>query len=320
MKSHNLIKGLSRVNQVIASSRLTLPIATVPNIIGTGHYSLVPKVPNNSPSSPFGYTVRYYTKKVTSTLDSKDIEMTTLFPDNEEDFQIFKGIITSEGVVFTSSWINEYFGIAALREHCADFETQIRLLAKKGWKIDFVSEQDLLDYRQGKSPVQIALDNFFSKRENSDTLRIAYKKITSKASIGLGYYKFTDKSSGKFLGGGALVPLEEATEGDSVKKVDIALHILYTKQGFGTICLDKLLNAAFKEHKIKQVIGSSIIQHLGTPTLCAKYGMIMENIGNKKYYFIDDEMWKTNRGKSVIIDSAADQYFSKKNENGYSGR
>ena len=68
------------------------------------------------------------------------------------------------------------------------------------------------------------------------------------------------------------------------------------------------------------MVGSSIIQHLGTPTLCAKRGMIMENIGNKKYYFIDDEMWKTNRGKSVIIDSAADHYFSKKNENGDIGR
>jgi hypothetical protein len=312
MKGHNLIKGLSRVNRATASSRLTLPVANVPNI-GTRHYSLVP---NNNPSSPFGYTIRHYTKKATSRVDSKDIEMTALFPDNEEDFQIFKGTITNEGVVFTSSWIDEYFGITTLKEHCADFETQIKLLAKKGWKIDFVSEHDLLDYKQGKSPIQIALDNFFSKKENDDKLRIAYKKITSKASIGLGYYKFTDKSSGKFLGGGALIPIEEITESDSVKKVDIALHILYMKQGFGTACLNKLLNTAFKEHKVKQVIGSSVIQHLGTPTLCAKYGMIMENIGNKKYYFIDDEMWKTNTGKSVIVNSAADQYFSKKNENG----
>lgn len=84
--------------------------------------------------------------------------------------------------------------------------------------------------------------------------------------------------------------------------VDVALHILTPKQGIGSFCLNKLLTKAFEEHGVKQVWGSSIINHPGTPTLCAKHGMLIKNQDGMKYYFIDSDMWKTNKDKMSIMD------------------
>jgi metal transporter CNNM len=85
------------------------------------------------------------------------------------------------------------------------------------------------------------------------------------------------------IGGGALAPIS-----DDARKVDVALHILKPRQGIGSHCLERLLDIAFKEKGVEQVWGSSIIDHPGTPTLCAKHGMIIQNIDGMKYYFIGD--------------------------------
>lgn len=243
----------------------------------------------------------------------EEIDVITLKPGSEEDFQTFKQIITDEKVAFTSSWVDQYFGIKELREYCADYKSQLDSAVKKRpWAI--VDRQDLQDYKLGKSATQIALNKFFFDEQNDEKLREAYAKMTTEAESELGYYKFVEKSTGKFLGGGALAPLEKDQESGRVTKVDVALHILEPKKGIGTACLSKLLKSAFEEHQIKEVWGSSVIDHPGTPTLCASQGMIIQNVGGKKYYLITDQMYEVNKESTRLMNqsakSAADQFFS----------
>jgi hypothetical protein len=88
---------------------------------------------------------------------------------------------------------------------------------------------------------------------------------------------------------------------DDARKVDVALHILKPRQGIGSHCLERLLDIAFKEKGVEQVWGSSIIDHPGTPTLCAKHGMIIQNIDGMKYYFIDRRMREASEGKAEEV-------------------
>lgn len=234
-----------------------------------------------------------------SVIDVDNIKITTLLPNNYDHFETFGKIITNEHVVFTSSWIDKWFGIKHLRQKCDHTLTKLRLLDEGDSEIA-MPEEIVSAYKSGMSPSQIALNRFFATPSNKTKLRELYLEMTSHAGeTGLGYYKFEDDSQ-KLLGGGALAPI--SGEGSS-EKVDIALHILTPKQGIGSFCLNKLLTKAFEEHGVKQVWGSSIINHPGTPTLCAKHGMLMKNQDGKKYYFIDSDMWKTNKDKMSIMDN-----------------
>lgn len=226
------------------------------------------------------------------------IKVTTLLPDDNDHFKTFGRILTNESVVFTSSWIDKWFGIKALRQKCDHTETKFRLIAEGDSDIA-MPEEVMAEYKSGVSPAQIALNRFFSVPANKAKLREIYLEMTGRAKqTGLGYYKFED-SSEKLLGGGALAPI--SGDGDPLM-VDIALHILEAKKGIGSFCLNQLLTKAFEEHAVEQVWGSSIINHPGTPTLCAKHGMMIRNQGGVKYYFIDSDMWKTNKGKMSIMD------------------
>lgn len=138
-----------------------------------------------------------------------------------------------------------------------------------------------------------------------------YSAVTARARrTGLGYFKFENKD-GELVGGGALAPI---SEGEQVEKVDIALHILDQKKGIGSACLGILLEEAFTKHDVKEVWGSSIMDHRITPTLCARHGMIIDNDkkSGMKCYFIDRDMWAAARGKSEIVEkrpiSAATHY------------
>jgi hypothetical protein len=302
-------------------ANLTPPSSLLPSVINssTRKYSSIHQpfsrpFPGVKPITSRVEALRTYATTIPS-INPEDIETTVLMPDSEEDFQIFKSIITNKDVVFTSSWMDQYFGINNLKEFCSDFELKLKL-AKKGRSGVFVDQNELIDYNQGKSATQIALDSFFREEENDKQLRKVYAEMTKEAKSGFGYYKFTEKSTGKFLGGGALVPLEKDQYG-LVKKVDIALHILDPKKGFGTACLKLLLEDSFEKHKIEQVWGSSIIEHPKTPTLCSGHGMVIKDIGNKKYYLITRTMWEVNKESRQIMEtsrtSAADTLFTNKN-------
>jgi RimJ/RimL family protein N-acetyltransferase len=157
--------------------------------------------------------------------------------------------------------------------------------------------QEVLEaHRRGVSSTQIALDRFFTSEENKQKLREIYKEMTGRVeATGLGYYKFEDRAD-DLIGGGALAPIS-----DDARKVDVALHILKPRQGIGSHCLERLLDIAFKEKGVEQVWGSSIIDHPGTPTLCAKHGMIIQNIDGMKYYFIDRRMREASEGKAEEV-------------------
>lgn len=238
-----------------------------------------------------------------------DIKITPLRPHHYEDFETFKKIIINQNIVFTSSWIDKWFGINQLKKQC-DFMSKKIEMFKDGDREVILSEETIKAYEQGVSPTQIALNRFFNIEENKNKLREIYLEMTKKVEeTGLGYYKFEDQSL-DLLGGGALAPISE-----DATKVDIALHILKPKQGIGSNCLEKLLDIAFKERGVEQVWGSSIINHPGTPTLCAKHGMIIRNIGDMKYYFIDKQMRDATAGKTErIVDEnpiAASTHYGK---------
>ncbi len=262
-----------------------------------------------------GTSIRNFSHTKASEISYKtpieEIKITPLLPENPEHFEAFKKIITNEHIVFTSSWIDKWFGIKQLRQKCHNTELKLKMIDEGDDDISLPKE--VVDsYKQGMSPTQITLNRFFAKPENQKKLMEIYLKMGHHAAeTGLGYYKFEDKE-GNLMGGGALAPLSDEKP---VEKVDIALHILTPKQGSGTICLKKLLTKAFEEHEIKQVWGSSIINHPGTPTLCARHGMMIRNYEGMKYYFIDREMWEANKKKQSIMDdpeSAANYYDPKK--------
>ena len=232
-----------------------------------------------------------------SIIGADDIKITTLLPNNYDHFETFGQIITHENVVFTSSWIDKWFGLKTLRQKCDHTETKLKLISEGDSEIA-MPEEVMLAYKSGMSPAQIALNRFFTIPANKTKLREIYLEMTGRAEeTGLGYYKFEDASQ-KLLGGGALAPISRDGSSDMV---DVALHILTSKQGIGSFCLNKLLTKAFEERGVKQVWGSSIINHPGTPTLCAKHGMMIRNQDGMKYYFIDSDMWRTNKDKMNIM-------------------
>jgi hypothetical protein len=230
----------------------------------------------------------------------EEIRVTPLMPDSRGDFGVFKRIVTDERILFTSSWIDKWFGVKSLRQKCSHIEMKLKLVAE-GDTETILPEEVLGDISKGLSASQATLNRIFSISPYEEKLKEIYLQMTSKAEeTGLGYYKFENISDGVLVGGGALAPI---SDGVPVEEVDIALHILDPKKGIGSFCLNRLLVKAFEEHGVSQVWGSSIIEHSGTPTLCARHGMMIKNQEGMKYYFIDREMWKTNKDKMGIMDN-----------------
>jgi hypothetical protein len=253
-----------------------------------------------------------------SKIQFEDLLITPLKPNNHEHFETFKQILTSEKIVFTSSWIDKWFGIEQLKKRCDFMSKKLDMIANGDLEINL--PKDVIDAsNKGVSPAQIALNRFFMIEENRTKLRKIYLEMTDRVEeTGLGYYKFEDKNL-DIVGGGSLAPISK-----DAKMVDIALHILKPKQGIGSYCLEKLLDIAFNEKGVDQVWGSSIINHPGTPTLCAKHGMIIRNIGDMKYYFIDSKMREATKGKAEkmmdLNPMAASIYYGKDNDISNSNR
>lgn len=230
----------------------------------------------------------------------EDIKITTLLPDNQDHYKTFVRIITDKDVIFTSPWMNKWFGLNDVKEYRDDFELRLKLAAKGYPDLKMLTE-DLEAYKADNSRAsQLALDRFFSKGKNEESLVRIYKDITHDAKdTDLGYYKLEDGEK-KLLGGGALVPIEGKDH--HVEKVDLAVHILERNRGVGTTCLDFLLNKAFDECGVKEVHGSSIMEKVRIPTLCSRHGMIMKiNRDGELRSFLDSDMWKATRGKKEKV-------------------
>lgn len=238
--------------------------------------------------------------KYTPEVAVSDINMTLLLPDNDQHRQTFTRIITDKRIVLTSSWIDKWFGVESLKSYMNKFAFKLELAADGDKEVSIPPEL-LAKYKAGESPVQIALDRFFSSEDNAKKLAEIYLAITSSAPrTGLGYFKFEDKKN-VLVGGGALAPIVDNGFKD---RVDIALHILDQKKGIGSACLTMLLEEAFQRRGVQEVWGSSLMDHRITPTLCARHGMIIDNdkVSGMKCYFIDKAMWEASRGKSKIVE------------------
>ena len=231
-----------------------------------------------------------------SAIAPNDIIITPLLPNDYDHFETFKKIITDDRIVFTSSWIDRWFGVDSLKQKCAHTKMKLQLIDEGDMEIA-LPEEVMEAHNRGVSAEKIALDRFFSLHPNKEKLREIYLEMTGRAvETGLGYYKFESKSDNRLLGGGSLAPM---SEGIPVEKVDVALHILDRQKGIGSICLKSLLTKAFEECGVTQVVGSSLVEHPGTPTLCAKHGMVMKNQDNMKYYLITKKMWEANKESNL---------------------
>lgn len=80
-----------------------------------------------------------------------------MLPDSEEDFGIFRRLITNQNVVFTSSWVDRDFGIKMLQQKCYHTEEKLRLIAEGDGDI-LMSEEFLSAYKKG-----IAASNTMTK-------------------------------------------------------------------------------------------------------------------------------------------------------------
>lgn len=234
-----------------------------------------------------------------STFTENDIKITALLPNDYDHFEEFKKIITDESILFSSTTMQKIFDFREIHKKCSHTKIKLQLIDAGDTEIALPKEV-IEAHNRGVPYSKIALDRFFAMPVNGDKLREIYLEMTGRTQeTGLGYYKFENTLDNKLLGGGALAPI---SKGIPVEKVDVALHILDSKKGIGSFCLNRLLTKAFEEHGVQQVWGTSIIDHSGTSTLGAKYGMMIKNQDGMKYYFIDKEMWKTNKEKMQIMD------------------
>jgi len=233
--------------------------------------------------------------RVVSSKKSGDIKITLLLPDNPQHRADFQKIVTNENIIFTSSWMDKWFGLSKIKSFTDKFSVKLDLVTSGDQDVT-LPEAALQQIRSGLSPVQVGLNLFFKSKDNENKLHEIYAALTSKAvKTGLGYFKF-ENNDDSLIGGGALAPL---SDGDKVAKVDVALHILDQKKGLGSTCLSILLEEAFEKHDIQEVVGSSLREHKVTPAICAKHGMIIINDQNLdiKVYYMDRDMWKASKGK-----------------------
>ncbi len=69
-----------------------------------------------------------------------DIKITPLKPHHYEDFETFKQIITNQNIVFTSSWIDKWFGIEKLKKECKFMSQKIEMFESGDREISISEE------------------------------------------------------------------------------------------------------------------------------------------------------------------------------------
>lgn len=216
------------------------------------------------------------------TVNSKKYGELNIVPllNNDKDFKTFKKIITNEGVVFTSSWIDNKFDIKKLEKYCKNF-----------------------------SSTQIGLNNFFNQEYINLELKETFTLLTKDQDFfKVGYCAIQDKQN-NLVGGTGLIPLSSTKDilNQEPKLLDVFLHILpeYQKGGIGHTLIDRMLTYGFDELQYDnkkpagqqiEIIGSSLKEQFATQSVCAQFGMIikgqkLDNGKTYKKYYINKEMW-----------------------------
>lgn len=225
---------------------------------------------------------------------SSNIEIKiTLLRNSEEDFKIFKNIITNKDVIFNSWFISSSFDITMIKNYCDNFDLKINLALMDDPDVKLPSEIMKLIGKQ--SSTQLALNRFFDLEENLKTLKELYQVIINdSANTGLGYFKFEDKSN-NLLGGGALILIEDDSN-NSIKKCDLAIHILNQHHGIGDICLRNLFHKSFVDHDISEIYSRSARDALEITNFMCKHGMslIDDEQSGDIVYFINKKMWESS--------------------------
>lgn len=240
-----------------------------------------------------------------------NIKMTLLQPNNESHRAEFGRILTNERIVFTSSWMDKWFGIKKIKSYTDRFAIKVDLV-RSGDPDVSLSQTVMQQLDLGLSVTQVGLNSFFSLKENEKKLQEIYQGITSEAqTIGLGYFKFENELD-ILIGGGALAPIGKF---EKDRKVDFAMHILDQGKGYGNACMHILLKEAFEKKDAQEVVGSSTLDHTITPGLCAQFGMIIKDDPkrNIKVYFMSKNMWTAAQEAASTLEKhpievAATQY------------
>jgi hypothetical protein len=222
-------------------------------------------------------------------MEYSNIDMSLLL-DNEEDFEIFKNIITNENIVFNSHFILNSFDALSLKDYCDNFELKIHLTLADD--PDVKLPEEIIKLIGKCSSTQLALKRFFGFENNLKALKELYQNIIRDLeNMGLGYFKFTDKKN-NLLGGGALILMEDDDKQN--KKVDLAIHILNQHQGIGDVCLKKLFNKAFADYNITEIYSQAAKEDLEVTNFMCKHGMIIrdDEESGDQFYFIDKKMWE----------------------------
>jgi RimJ/RimL family protein N-acetyltransferase len=194
------------------------------------------------------------------------IYMAPLNPESQEDFEAFKTIVSNPKVAMTSSWMDSVFGLENL-------------------------ERLIKNSKEPENEIKKLLDN----PKYSENVRNIYTNLTKhNKDYQLGYCGVYG-DGGELLGGCGIVPT--AVKNGRISSCDVSLHILpkYQKSGLGTGLMRRMLEYAFDEQAVPEIVGSSMKKHMGTPLVCARFGFLMEDIGNHKHYLLDSSMWRTNQ-------------------------
>ncbi|NBV06562.1 MAG: hypothetical protein EBS06_04925 [Proteobacteria bacterium] len=228
-----------------------------------------------------------------------DIVMTLLDRNNEDDFLVFKKIITNEKVIFNSWLIANSFEIPLLKNYCNNFQLKIQLTLAEDPDVKLPAE--IIKVISKYSSTQLALNRFFDLEENDKKLRELFKMITENSNNSkLGYFKFEDTSK-NLLGGGALIHIAKKDEqttskviNKTTKKVDLILHIIDQNRGIGDLALKRFFKIAFEESDIDEIWSRSAKEDLEITNFMCKHGMTIKDDeeSGAQFYFIDKKMWE----------------------------
>ncbi len=227
--------------------------------------------------------------QIKSPLTASDLNL-RLLSGNDDDYAIFKQIITDKDVVFNSWFIASRFDMSALKNYCDSFELKINLTLSDD--PDVKLPEEIISQIAKKSSTQLAIDRFFNLEGRDKILKELYKIITRNSDkTGLGYFIFEDTAK-NLLGGGALVIIDEE---EKVKKFDLALHTLEQHRGIGNLCLQKLFKIAFEEKNADEIWVRPARESIKIASFMSKHGMIIkeDKKSGEEFYFINKDIYES---------------------------
>lgn len=106
-----------------------------------------------------------------------DILITAFSSMNEDNYQVFKSLVTDEKIVFSSNLVHNNFDITEIRRYCDNFELVIQLKILKfltGLGIQASKKHENLS--NNNCITQLALKKFFELQENDRVLREIFSR------------------------------------------------------------------------------------------------------------------------------------------------